>query len=181
MDNYGRPAGGGYLKTLSHLNPTQIKLVYQDVDGTIPWPYADVPNGSGTGILIDSNGTQGPFYWQTNTENVNDTYYLELYDSSGNLLWTLDNYFPPTGGGGGGGGTTYQPLNNLIANNVFLDNTGNFISGSLTTNNLLCPSNHKGFTPAQYNPVIPSGAGARGVVGPDIRFVKGNTSAPLIH
>ena len=42
-------------------------------------------------------------------------------------------------------------------------------------NHVIAPSNHKGFTPAPSSgtPII----GTNGAVGPDIRFVKGNTSA----
>ncbi len=42
------------------------------------------------------------------------------------------------------------------------------------TNLLIAPSNHKGFTPAALNPISTVGAG---VIGPDIRFVKNNTTA----
>jgi hypothetical protein len=42
-----------------------------------------------------------------------------------------------------------------------------------STNLVIAPSNHKGFTPALVNPIV----GTNGVVGPDIRFVKSNTNA----
>lgn len=162
MNNQGTPAGGAKLYTYRSLNKTEQKPVFQDPGGTIPW---DNP------ILFDLNGTQGPFYWKVDSAALNETYYLEAYDSDDNLLWTQDDYFPP-GSGGGGTVTTYIPILNYITNNQFINNIGD-VAGPLSTNLVLAPSNHKGFTPAQFNPVV----GTYGVVGPDIRFVKNNTNA----
>lgn len=159
--NDGLTAGGAKLYTRSSLNPLSNKAVYQDPAGAIPWTNP---------IIFDLNGTQGPFYWKTDTSNPNDLYYLEAYDSDDTLLWTLDNYAPP-GGSGGGGGTTFAPLKNMIANNVFINNSGT-IGPTNITNSVIAPSNHVGFTPADLNPIIVSNSGA---VGPDIRFVKNNT------
>lgn len=162
MNNQGTPAGGAKLYTYRSLNKTEEKPVFQDPGGTIPWTNP---------ILFDLNGTQGPFYWKVDSAALNDTYYLEAYDSDDNLLWTQDDYFPP-GSGGGGTVTTYIPILNYITNNQFINNVGD-VAGPLSTNLVLAPSNHKGFTPAQFNPVV----GTYGVVGPDIRFVKNNTNA----
>lgn len=162
MNNQGTPAGGAKLYTYRSLNKTEEKPVFQDPGGTIPWTNP---------ILFDLNGTQGPFYWKVDSANLADTYYLEAYDSDDNLLWTQDDYFPP-GSGGGGTVTTYIPILNYITNNQFINNIGD-VAGPLSTNLVLAPSNHKGFTPAQFNPVV----GTYGVVGPDIRFVKNNTNA----
>jgi hypothetical protein len=164
MDNSGRPAGGAKLYTYRNLNPTQQKTVYQDPSLSSAWTNP---------IVFDSNGSQGPFYWEVDSDNLDDTYYLEAYDSNNNLLWTIEDYFPP-GDGGGGSSTTYVSLANLIANNTFLDHIDDTANPTNTTNLVLAPSNHKGFTPADLNPVSTSTAG---VVGPDIRFVKNNTDA----
>lgn len=163
INNEGTVAGGAKLYTYRSLNKIQQKIVYQDAGGTIPWNNP---------IIFDLNGTQGPFYWSVDSADLSDTYYLEVYDSDDNLLWTLDDYFPP-GSGGGGNVTTYVPLTNYIANNQFIDHIDDTANPINSTNLVISPSNHKGFTPALINPVV----GTNGVVGPDIRFVKNNTAA----
>lgn len=164
INNQGTLAGGAKLYTYRSLNKIQQKIVYQDAGGTIPYTNP---------IIFDLNGTQGPFYWSVNSADLTDTYYLEAYDSDDNLLWTLDNYFPPGSGGGGGDVTTYIPLLNYIANNQFIDHIDDTANPVGVTNLVLAPSNHKGFTPALVNPVV----GTFGVLGADIRFVKNNTNA----
>lgn len=163
INNQGTVAGGAKLYTYRSLNKIQQKIVYQDAGGTIPWTNP---------ILFDLNGVQGPFYWTVDSADLSDTYYLEAYDSDDNLLWTIDDYFPP-GDGGGGNVTTYVPLTNYIANNQFIDHIDDTANPVGVTNLLIAPGNHKGFTPALINPVV----GTYGVVGPDIRFVKNNTAA----
>lgn len=163
INNEGTVAGGGFLFTYRSLNKVDKKAVYQDPGGTIPWTNP---------IIFDLNGVQGPFYWSVDSSDLTDTYYLEAYDSDMNLLWTLDDYFPP-GSGGGGSVTTYVPLVNYITNNQFIDHINDTANPTNTTNLVICPSNHKGFTPAESNPVVTN----YGVVGPDIRFVKNNTNA----
>lgn len=164
MNNQGTAAGGAKLYTWSSLNYAQPKAVYQDAAGNIPYTNP---------IIFDLNGTAGPFYWQFNDAIPEDLYYLECYDSDDNLLWTLDNYAPPGTGGGGGNVTLYQSLTNYIGNSVFIDHVDDTASPINSTNLVLAPGNHKGFTPALINPVV----GTYGVVGPDTRFVKNNTSA----
>lgn len=164
INNEGTVAGGAKLYTYRSLNKIQQKIVYQDAGGTIPWTNP---------IIFDLNGVQGPFYWAVNSADLSDTYYLEAYDAQDNLLWTLDNYFPP-GSGGGGNVTTYIPLTNYIANNQFIDHIDDTANPVGVTDLVIAPSNHKGFTPALINPVV---ATPYGVVGPDIRFVKNNTAA----
>ena len=164
INNEGTVAGGAKLYTYRSLNKIQQKIVYQDAGGTIPWTNP---------IIFDLNGVQGPFYWSVDSADLSDTYYLEAYDSNDNLLWTLDDYFPP-GSGGGGNVTTYVPITNYIANNVFIDHIDDTVNPVGVTNLVIAPSNHKGFTPALINPVV---ATPYGVVGPDTRFVKNNTAA----
>jgi hypothetical protein len=163
INNEGTVAGGAKLYTYRSLNKIQQKIVYQDAGGTIPWTNP---------ILFDLNGVQGPFYWSVDSADLSDTYYLEAYDADDNLLWTLDNYFPP-GSGGGGNVTTYVPITNYIANNQFIDHIDDTGNPLMVTNLVIAPANHKGFTPALINPVV----GTYGVVGPDTRFVKNNTAA----
>lgn len=162
INNEGTVAGGAKLYTYRSLNKTEQKLVYQDSGGTIPWTNP---------IIFDLNGVQGPFYWSSNSADLEDTYYLEAYDSNDNLLWTLDDYFP-VGSGGGGTVTTYVPISNYIANNQLIDHIDDTASPINSTNLVIAPSNHKGFTPALINPVV----GTYGVVGPDIRFIKNSTA-----
>lgn len=161
MNNQGEAAGGAKLYTYRSLNKVQQKIVYQDPAGTIPWTNP---------IIFDANGTEGPFYWETDSADLDDTYYLEAYDSDDNLLWTIDDYFPP-GSGGGGNTTTYVPLNNLIANNIFYNHIDVPVT-PVPANLVISPSNKQGFTP-DIDPVI----GTYGAVGPDVRLVKNNGAA----
>lgn len=163
INNEGTVAGGAKLYTYRSLNKIQQKIVYQDAGMTIPYTNP---------IIFDLNGTEGPFYWTVDSADLSDTYYLEAYDADDNLLWTLDDYAPP-GAGGGGNVTTYVPLVNYLANNMFLDHIADTTNPTNTTNLVIAPSNHVGFTPALINPVV----GTYGVLGPDIRFVKNNTAA----
>lgn len=163
INNQGTTAGGAKLYTKRSLNKVQDKPVYQDAGGTIPYTNP---------IIFDANGTQGPFYWKVDSASLNDTYFLEAFDSDDNLLWTIDGFAPP-GAGGGGNVTTYIPLNNYIANNVFIDHIDGTANPTNTTNLVIAPSNHHGFTPDLVSPIV----GTSGVVGPDTRFVKNNTAA----
>lgn len=163
LNNEGTAAGGAQLFTYRSLNKIQQKPVFQDPGGTEPYTNP---------ILFDLNGTQGPFYWQVDSDNLEETYYLEAFDSDNNLLWTIDDYFPP-GTGGGGNVTSFVQIVNYITNNVFLDHIDDTANPIGLTNLVIAPSNHKGFTPALLNPVLTD----FGVVGPDIRFVKNNTAA----
>lgn len=163
LNNDGTAAGGAKLYTYRSLNKIQPKTVFQDPGGTIPWTNP---------IIFDLNGVQGPFYWTVDSADLTDTYYIEAYDSDDNLLWTLDDYFPP-GSGGGGDVTTFIPITNYITNNQFIDHIDDTANPVGVTNLVIAPSNHKGFTPALINPLV----GTNGVLGPDIRFVKNNTNA----
>ncbi len=156
----GTSAGGAQLFTYDHLT-RDPKAVYQDPGGNLAWPNP---------LTFDANGTKGPIYWRVDDADPDDSYYIEVYDANGELLWTEDE-FPSASGGGGSNVTTYIPLTNYITNNQFIDNIGS--AGPLPTNLVICPSNHKGFTPALINPIT----GTFGVLGPDIRFVKNNTNA----
>lgn len=162
INNDGTVAGGAKLYTYDSLTNLP-KAVFQDPGGTLPWTNP---------IVFDLNGTQGPFYWEVDSSNLNDTYYLEAYDAQGDLLWTVPNFFPP-GAGGGGNTTTYIPINNYLANNQVIDNVGSTANPIGVTNLVIAPSNHQGFTPCAINPVIST----YGIVGPDVQFNKNNTAA----
>lgn len=163
IDLNGEVAGGGYIKTMRSLNKDQQKATFVDPDGKEPWPNP---------IVFDLNGTHRPIYFEFDSDNPNDTYFLEAYNAQNNLLWSVDKFFPG-GSGGGGDTTTFISLQNYITNNQFIDHIDDTTNPVGVTNLVIAPSNHKGFTPALINPVV----GNNGVVGPDIRFVKNNTAA----
>lgn len=151
VDFAGRPLAGGSMNVLSSLNKTLPKQVYMDSGGRFPWPNP---------VLFDANGTQGPFFWQFDTNQPSDSYFLEVYDASGNLQWTIDGYGPGVAGGGGGGSvTTNITLKQYIINNLFWRNNGNSANPIATSPLVLSPSSHAGFSE------------------PDFRFIKNNFTA----
>lgn len=154
-DLVGRPLGGGSMYTYRSLDKTVQKFVFQDPAGNFPWTNP---------VLFDENGSQGPIYWQVDSLNPQETYYIEVYDSQGVLQWTQDNYLPT---GGGGGGTITEAINtsNFIINNVFWRNTGSTANPIANTVTLLAPGCHAGFAATSSN------------AGPDILFLKNNLSA----
>lgn len=160
----GLPLGAGYLAVYSSLNHNIQKLVYQndDPNNLIPWPTEPIPNTSLYGVLIDLNGTQGPFYFVDDTENPDDRYFLRAYDKVGVLIWSQDNYPFQN--------TQIEPedtlgLNNLVINNVFWRNNGTSSTPIGTTYFPLAPGVHDGIT---FTPSL---------VSPDICLVKNNTTA----
>lgn len=148
-DNFGRPLAGGTMETYSSLDHTQPKPVYKTASNALPW---DNP------ILFDANGMQGPFFWEFDDAVPDDGYFLVVKDSSGNLIFTEDNYFPGSGGGGGGG-TTYIDLDNQIVNGSFWRNIGSTSVASTAVNRIIAPSAHEAFHE------------------PDLRFIKNSTTA----
>jgi hypothetical protein len=167
-DNVGRPLGGGYMVPSSSLNPTLRKFVYKDAGGPLgagPWPLVPIPNldPSIRGILFNENGQQGPFYFAFDTGNPDDLYFLQVFDSSGNLVWTVDDY-DASGGGGGSVITTVQNAQNLITNNVFWRHIPDVPAiGSAAFK--VAPSVHSALAQTPAN------------AGPDIYFIKTNTTA----
>lgn len=157
----GLAAGGAQLFTYDSLTRLP-RPAFEDPAGTEPYTNP---------ITFDLNGTKGPIYWQVDSSKPNG-YYIEAYDSNGNLLWDDDN-FPSTGPGGGSDVTVYVPITNYVTNNQFINHIAATASPIASTNLVIAPSNHKGFTPALVNPIV----GIYGVLGPDIRFIKSNTSA----
>jgi hypothetical protein len=163
-DLVGKPLAGGYLATFSNLDPTQVKLIFQDPAGQFPWPYIAIPNTNITGVLFDENGSQGPFYWEFDSNNPNQLYYIEVYDRNGVLQWTVDDFSPPSGGGGSVI-TTALDLENLVANNVMYRNFGSSPNPITSTSFTIAPGANTGF------------AATLSLAGPDITFNKNNLTA----
>src|SRR5579863_1657437 len=159
-DLVGRPLGGGSMYTYSNLDKTTFKFIFQDPAGNFPWTDP---------VLFDENGSQGPFYWEVDSDDPTDTYYIEVYDSDGVLQWTISDFTPP-GGGGGSIITTALDLENLIVNNVFWRGTVGTTPVSTTTQFHLAPGAHAAFS---NNVTNSSGT----YTGPDIYFLKNNTNA----
>lgn len=157
-------AGGAKLYTWSNINPIVPKPTYRDPEGQEAWPNP---------IIFDMNGTNKPIYFAFDPALPNDTYYLEVRNAEGLLLWEAFNFFPG-GAGGGGNTTTYLPLRNYIANNQVIDNIGTTATPIANANLVIAPSNHQGFTPSNVNPIV----GTYGGLGPDIRFVT--NAAPAV-
>lgn len=155
-DLTGLPLAAGTMKTYSNLNKTVFKYVYRDAGGNQAWTDP---------VLFDENGSQGPFYWAVNDSDADDTYYIEVYDVDGVLQWTIENFSPPASGGGGGNVTTAIDLKNYITNNVMLRNFGASPSPIVLTEFKIASGAHAGLAQTAAN------------YGPDIWFVKNNTSA----
>jgi hypothetical protein len=153
-DNYGRPLAGGTLYTYRNLNRSQFKPTFQDPAGFYPWTDP---------ILFDANGSQGPIYWQVDSNNPQETYFLEVFDSQGNLQWTVEN-FAPGGTGGGSIITSVNTIENLITNNVMYRNIGQSTIPAPQFL-ILAPGNHDGLTDTPAH------------AGPEITFFKNNGSA----
>lgn len=172
-DQVGLPLGGGFLRTLSSRDYTLLKPVYHDQAGTMPWTYVPITNQAGkTGILFNENGSQGPFWFKFDSAVPSDLYFLEVYDSSGQLIWTVDN-FSPGPGTGGSIVTTALDLENFVINGEFWRNISNNTNPATpiatTTNLILAPGCHAGFAQTA------SASGS--TAGPDIRFIKNNLAA----
>jgi hypothetical protein len=146
-DIFGKNLEGGKIFTYESLNKTVPKPVYQDENATTTWPNP---------ILLDLNGTNGPFYWKLNTAFPTDLYYLEIFDKNDVLQYTIDK-FPGTGAVVSAA-TSNQT--NLVSNGSFFRHVDTI--NPVATSNLIAPSLHVGFA---------------GSALPDITFSKNNTAA----
>jgi len=155
-NNLGLPATGGYIFTYRSLNKNEFKTAYQDPAGAIPWTNP---------IPIDANGTELPIYWKFDSAAPNELYYIRVCNSNDpdDLLWDFDG-IPTLTGGGGGTITTVYNLTNYVANNVMWENDGNSAS-PLPAFLVIAPGAHQGL------------AKTDSLYGPDITFVKTNTTA----
>lgn len=111
-DLLGKPLSGGKMYSYSSLNPNEFKPIFQDPAGTNQWPNP---------VVFSENGTAGPFYWELDTDNPDDLYFLQIFDSNNNLIYSINQY-PISGGGGGGSISTVQNIENIIINSSFINN-----------------------------------------------------------
>lgn len=155
-NNLGLPATGGYIFTYRSLNKNEFKTAYQDPAGTIPWTNP---------IPIDANGTELPIYWKFDSADPTELYYIRVCNSNDpdDLLWDFDG-IPFLSGGGGGTITTIYNLTNYVANSVMWENDGDSVS-PLPAFLVIAPGAHQGLAQTANN------------FGPDICFIKNNTSA----
>lgn len=112
VDESGQIATGATMGTFESTNHATPKAVYQNPDGTGPYPNP---------VPLNTKGA-APIYF-SDSGDPTDKYYLEVYDSDGNVLWTIDDYLPAEGGGGGGG-TTINGYTNYLVNPQFRFNYG---------------------------------------------------------
>ena len=165
-DLSGNPLGGGYMQTFSSTNHSAVKYVYTDATGTTPFPTTFI-NGIPS-IVFDSNGSQGPFYWEVETNTAAsdypDLYFIVVYDINGVFQWSVDKYGPPFAGSGPSPETN-NGLINLIVNSTMIENIGQTALPSNVTFLKIATGAHARLasTPSNF--------------GPDIVFIKNNTSA----
>ena len=157
LDQFGRPLAGGKFFTYRSLNKSQFKFVFTDPNGLFPWPDP---------VIIDANGTAGPFWFEVDDANPDEKYFIIVQDANGVEQWSQDNYLPTSGGGGGG--TTVISLDNLITNNVFYRHAGTIVT-PVPTFSIIAPGNFTG--------LVASSSVAPDNPSPDIVFVKNNTAA----
>lgn len=166
-DLTGKPLGGGFMQAWSSLDPTSPKTVFQDSGGVNAWPTINYqPPGSSVifpnAIMFGANGEQGPFFWEFDTSDPDDLYFLQFYDAQGKPQFSINNYGGPGGAGGGGIITTNNFLKNYVVNNVFWRNGTTANNGTFTnvqSGTVLAPSSH---CDMQF---------------PDIQFIRSNNSA----
>lgn len=171
-DFSGKPLGGGFMLARSSLDPTVNKVVFQDAGGTLAWPTQTITIGQvqfDDAILWGANGEQGPFFWQFNTASPNDLYFIQIYDSDGNIQFSQNNYGAPGGSGGGGTITNVNNPENYINNNVFWRNQGTL--NNIQGGTVIAPANHEGLVAGS------SGFNTIPFVGPDIIYTQNNNSS----
>ena len=119
LDLAGNEAVNGTMLTVRDVARNQNKPTYMDAAGTIPY---DNP------IRLDGKGqVSGPIYWLED-----EPYCLFIYDSSGNLIKTIPNYFPP--GAGSGPVTTINSDINYVINGQFRFNQGTITNDKFVAN-----------------------------------------------
>jgi len=158
VDKTGAPLAGGYMFSYTNSTRTTKKLIYQDPQGQ--FPYSDP-------IIFDGTGTSNALYFKVDSDNPDDTYYLEIYDQDSVLIRTIDNYSPAEGSGGGG--NVNVNLRNYITNGQFWRNSGGIstVGVSLPLLMKIAPSAHDGFTHGN----------AQQYTGSDIVFQKQSTNS----
>jgi len=165
IDNFSKLPAGASIYTYRSLDPTTFKPAFQDAAGAIPY---------GQPIVGFGNGTMPPIFWEFDSNNPTDTYYIRVYDSDDpqtqQFLWDF-NGLSGAGGGGGGSIITINTNQNFVINGVFYRNIGDTVgTPSLPTSLTLAPSNNAGYVNDPVDILF-------GPTGPDIIFAKNNTSA----
>jgi len=88
-DALGNPAANGTVETFLATDHGTQKAVYEDEDGTIPFP--NPINLNAAGVVADALGAPKPIYW---ADDAN--YYVVVKDCDGNEIQTIDNYNAPS-------------------------------------------------------------------------------------
>lgn len=133
-DLNGNPLSGGQMLSLSSLNPSQFKPIYQDPAGINEYPNP---------FIFDASGTGGPFYFKIDTSDPEDLYFLQIFDSQGNLVRQIQQY-PISGGSGGGSISTVQNIENILVNSSFIYGVGPTVTQPISNGTFLAPSSHSG-------------------------------------
>lgn len=87
-DQLGQPASNGTVETFKASAHTVQKAVYEDRQGTIPFPNPIPLNAAG--VVADATGAPKPIYWADDED-----YYVVVKDQFGNTIQTIDNYNSP--------------------------------------------------------------------------------------
>lgn len=133
-DLTGKPLAGGKLYSYSSINPTQSKPIYQDPAGVNEYPNP---------IIFDETGTIGPLYFQLDSDDGDDLYFIQILDKNDNLVRQIDQY--PIGSGGGGGTVnTVQKIENIFVNSSFISNIDSTGTQPITNGTFLSSSAHTG-------------------------------------
>ncbi len=172
-DLVGKPLGSGYLAAFSSLNPVSERAVYMDASTSLPWPRVAIPNQPFTGILFDENGSQGPFYFLFDSTQDTNLYYLAVYDADGVLQWDINNFDPSPGSGGGSVITNVNNIQNQVINSPMWRHVQGTTPVVTTASQflLVAPGAHAALSSTTQP------GGASDYVGPDIVFLKGNTTS----
>ncbi len=170
-DLVGKPLGSGYLAAFSSLNPVSDRNVFMNSDGSLTWPRVPIPNTPFTGILFDENGSQGPFYFEFDTAAPNNLYYLAVYDFDGVLQWDINDFNPSTGSGGSIITSANNIQNQIVNSPMWRNAIGvNPVNTTAVKFMLVAPGAHAGLSST------PQTAGVSDYIGPDIVFLKNNTT-----
>jgi len=166
----GEALSAGTITLYKDNSRTELKNWYYQVGSYPNYSFITLPNPlvlSGAGTIVDGNGNDVlPFFYPVSEidPKVPEFYYIVVQNSNGQMQFTRQNFpFMPNGGNDGNDIPTLQ---NLIINNRFwrsngTENANGDFSITLTnsTESVICPSQHDGFS------------------DPDFRFKKDATGA----
>lgn len=174
----GIPLAGGIVTMYHDNSRTTLKNWYYQTGSPGTYSYIALPNPlalSAAGTICDANGVDTiPFYYPFSEldENTLDPYFVTVYNASGTLEFTRENF--PFNGASGGNANAVNSFNNIIVNNGFWNSIQpNSLSISPTTVTLqpLLTQNSDGnygvvIAPSQHD----------GFKMPDIQFIKSNNT-----